>query len=82
MANPYTRLPGYKCFADYQINGHFCVFDRTDLGDKWYLEQPRHQWLVKKMPDGPTMTTRAYGEAKIKANVSSRTVRSHEIWWE
>jgi hypothetical protein len=82
MANPYTKLPGYKYLANEYPNGPFRVFDRSGLGEKWYLEDPQHKWLVKKMPDGPTETTCTYDEAKLKANVSSRSVHSWEHWWK
>lgn len=82
MANPYTKLPGYKYFTYAHTNGGFCVFDRGLMGEKWYLEdEPRHQWLVKKMPDGPTRTEPTLDGAKLLANVSARSIHSHDHWW-
>jgi hypothetical protein len=80
MAKPYSQLAGYKYISDEYPNGAFCVFDRTKMNESWYLEPPKHQWLIKKMPDGPTTTARTYGEAKLKANVSSRSVHSYDHW--
>jgi hypothetical protein len=82
MANPYTQLPGYKYLADEYPNGPFCVSDRSKMNESWYLEPPKHQWLIKKMPDGPTTTARTYGEAKQMAIVSSRSVHSWDHWWK
>lgn len=80
--NRYTKLPGYMYRADDYPNGEFCVFDRGKLGDKWYLEEPRHQWLVKKMPDGPSRTEPTFDAAKLLANVSARSVHDHDHWWK
>jgi dipeptidase len=78
--NRYTKLPGYMYRADDHPNGEFCVFDRSKRDEKWYLETPRHQWLIMKMPDGSTKTARTYDEAKQIAIVSSRSVHSWDHW--
>ena len=56
--NRYTKFPGYMYRAEDFTNGEFCVFDRSKMNESWYLEPPKHQWLIKKMPDGPTTTAR------------------------
>ena len=80
--NRYTKFPGYMYRAEDFTNGEFCVFDRSKMNESWYLEPPKHQWLIKKMPNGPTTTARTYGEAKLKANISSRSVHSWDHWWK
>jgi hypothetical protein len=60
LANPYTKQLGYKYCSEGLPNGAFCVFDRGLLGEKWYLEEPQHQWLLKKMPDGPSLKVRTF----------------------
>lgn len=81
MANPYTKLAGYVwAYTDYP-NGYFVVSDRRGLGERWYLEQDQHRWVVVKMPEQARKTATTKDEAKQIAISAARSMDEVEFWW-